>query len=153
MKNLKLQQKNMNFMNELNSLSSWCFWKTQHETRQAQDNKSFNEWIWCFSLSWTWRHKNQSAWVSTSHWKSHVCCNSHSSQHYFYFQLTKSISQWFCRTSWTHFEEVDVIHSFHHWFRHHVRSQWKHKVSKILWFRLRLKQTRLQVDSYLYLHA
>ncbi len=40
-----LQQKNMNFMNELNSLSSWCFWKTQYKTRQAQDNRSFNEWI------------------------------------------------------------------------------------------------------------
>ncbi len=30
-----LQQKDMNLTNELNSLFSWHFWKTQHETRQA----------------------------------------------------------------------------------------------------------------------
>ncbi len=36
---------------------------------------------------------------------------------------------------------------------HHVWSQWKHEVSKILWLRLRLRQTRLQVDSRLHLHA
>ncbi len=53
-----LQQKDTNLMNESNSLSSWCSWKTQHETRQAQDNRSFNEWIWCSSLSWTQRCEN-----------------------------------------------------------------------------------------------
>ncbi len=56
-----LQQKDINLMNELNLLSLWCSWKTQHEIRQAQDNRSFNEWIWCFLLSWTRRCENQSA--------------------------------------------------------------------------------------------
>ncbi len=148
-----LQQKDTNLTNESNSLSSWCFQETQHEARQAQGNRFFNEWIWCFSLSWTWRRENRSAWVSTSHWKSHVCCNSHLTQHRLCFQSTKSIFQRFCRTSWTRFEEVDVIRLFHHWFRHHVRSQWKHEVSRILWLRLRLRQTKLQVDSRLHLHA
>ena len=148
-----LQQKDMNLTNKLNSLSSWCSQKTQHEIKQAQDNRSFNEWIWCSLLSWTQRRENQSAWISTSHWKSYVCCNSHSFQHWFCSQSTKSISQQFCKTSWTCFEEVDAICSFYHWFKHHVRSQWKHEVSRILWLRLHLRQTRSQVDSHLHLHA
>ncbi len=104
-------------------------------------------------LSWIWRCENQSAWISTSHWKFHICCNSHSFWHHFCSQSTKLISQQFCRTSWTCFKKVDAIRLFYHWSKHHVQSQWEHEVSRILWLRLRLRQTRSQVNSHLHLHA